>query len=182
MRQKIRERHSGDVVALIKKYIETCVEEEYLLDGLAWYDIMTVFFQLRMLNIMHSDIPMIQMEAHKRRDPAPWDYPHRATIVWIHLLAANYGWSLTDIQNLWPEEVAMFVQEILTEEQLRREWDHSLSPVAHPRDKKGKDLFQPLTRPAWMTRKPRKQKLLRAGLPKGTIIDLSGVSPEDLDG
>jgi len=181
MRDGVRAKDSGKVVGCIIEYIDISINEEYLIDGRPWIEVLSLFTEVRALNALFSDIPLLRSGSHKKKDPVSWDYPDRAIVVWTHLIALHYGWSLSEIRSLWPEEAAAFVQEILTEEQLSKEWEHSLSPVAHPRDKKGKDLYQSLPRPVWMTRIPRKQKMLRAGMPKGTIIDLSGVTVDDLD-
>ena len=127
-----------------------------------------------------SNIPLLKSLA---RDSAkvPWDHKERPFIMWIHIIASTYGWSLTEIRSLWPEEAAIYVQEILLDEQLDREWDHMLSPVAHSADKSGKDVYKRLQRPSWMAPRPRKQKLLRKTLPQGHIINISGIKEVDLD-
>jgi hypothetical protein len=102
-------------------------------------------------------------------------------ILWIRLIATAYGWSKTEIESLWPEDAAIYVQEILTDEQIRKEWEHSLSTVAHPLDKQGKDQYRPLRRPSWMSPRPRKTRIPRNMLPKGHIINISGVELDDLD-
>jgi hypothetical protein len=74
----------------------------------------------------------------------------------------------------------MFVQEILIDDQMRREWEYSLSQVAYKYDKRGKGELVPLKRPGWMLASggPPKSKILKKLLPVGNIIDLSGFSDE----
>lgn len=181
MSEGVRLENSGQVVKCIKEYIDASTNREYSIGGRPWIDVLSLFSEVRILNSLLADIPLLESGGYKEKDSSPWDYPGRATIVWVHLIAFHYGWSLAEIRSLWPEEAAAFVQEIVTEEQLAKEWEHSLASVAHPRDKRGKDLYKPLRRPSWMTRRPRKQKLLRKTIPVGTIIDISGVNVEDLD-
>jgi len=175
----VKQRDSGGVVLAIYQYLLSAVEG---IDPgkMKWLELMQAFFSIRNMNIISIDLSMLKIRMAEREGSTPWDHPDRPFLMWIHLLATYYGWSLTEIESLWPEDAAMYVQEILVDEQLRREWEHSLSPVAYPADKKGKTKFTPLPRPVWMRRDgPKKMRIPKKLLPIGVITDLSGIEDED---
>jgi len=177
-----KDRDSGACVLAVKQYLEAASGKELDLNKNIWYEFYGAFMALKIMNMIDTEIPMLKNPMRSKGDDPPWTHPDRPFIIWIHVIASTYGWSLTEIENLWPEEAAAYVQEITLDDQFEKEWEHMLSPVAHPADKKGKDQYQPLTRPPWMTgSRVKKQKLLRKTLPVGTIIDISGVKLEDLD-
>jgi len=178
----IKERHSGDVAVSLFEYLRLATREELEYGALPWHEIITAYINIELLNALPKDLPMLKhpMKGGENR-PVPWHHPQRPFIMWIHILATSYGWSLAEIEELWPEDAAAYVQEIATDEQFRKEWEHMLSPIAHPTNKKGKDLFKPLARPSWMATRPRKTKILRKMLPAGTTVDLSGVTLSDTD-
>jgi hypothetical protein len=182
MAEAVKERRSGDIVVAIHSYLNLALDEQIKLNDLPWYEIVAAFMTIRTMNTLPVDLPMLKFPFRGPENvTAPWNHPQRPFIMWIHVLAANYGWTLTEIRNLWPEDAAMYVQEITTDEQLQKEWEYMLSTVAHPRDEKGRDLFKPLRRPAWMSPRPRKTKLAKKSLPMGNIINISGIEDEDLD-
>ena len=178
--EAVKKRDSGAAVSALLAYLKEALPEEIDLSSLPWFEITNLFLYIGSLNMLPSNIPLLKSLA---RDSAkvPWDHKERPFIMWIHIIASTYGWSLTEIRSLWPEEAAIYVQEILLDEQLDREWDHMLSPVAHSADKSGKDVYKRLQRPSWMAPRPRKQKLLRKTLPQGHIINISGIKEVDLD-
>jgi hypothetical protein len=181
LREAIKEKDSGGVVSAIHSYLSEATETEINISDMTWFDFYGLFLAIRGLNTLPRDLPMLKGAGFKRKDPFPWDHPARPFILWIHLIATAYGWSKTEIESLWPEDAAIYVQEILTDEQIRKEWEHSLSTVAHPLDKQGKDQYRPLRRPSWMSPRPRKTRIPRNMLPKGHIINISGVELDDLD-
>jgi hypothetical protein len=177
----ISKQDSGACVDAMHQYIRTASGIEFELGKDAWYDFYATFMGLKIMNTIDADIPMLKHPTRIKDDP-PWDHPDRPYLIWIHIIASTYGWPRSEIEDLWPETAAAFVQEIALDDQFEKEWEHALSPIAHPRDKRGKDLYQPLVRPPWMAgSRVKKQKFLRKTLPVGTIIDLSGVDPGDLD-
>jgi len=182
-RQAIKNHDVGSLINSIRSYLELAIGEEVDPLDCNWAEFFSAFILLVSLNRIPSHIKALTARDHRRSRPPPWDHPDRTYVLWIHLIATNYGWSREEIENLWPEEAAAFVQEILIDEQTKREWEYFLSPIAHPTDKRGKDMFKPLPRPLWMQEGARvkKMKIPRKLLPSGRIIDLSGVTPEDLD-
>jgi len=108
----------------------------------------------------------------------PWTHQWRRLVIWVHKIAAAYGWSRTEILDLSPEEAVIYLQEILIQDQLGREWEYGLSGVGrHYNPKTKKSRFVPLSRPSWMVDKePAKVQLPKSALPMGRIIDLGGAN------
>ena len=108
--------------------------------------------------------------------PAPYDYPDRNWAWVVHKLASRYSWTRLQIMELWPEEVACYLQEILVSEANEAEERHSLSELAYRYDTTSKtSIYQPLPRPGWMvgsTEMPKPVKILRSMLPYGPIYNL----------
>jgi hypothetical protein len=69
------------------------------------------------------------------------------------------------------------LQELLTEEQLEKEWEHSLSEVAYQYDPASKtNSLVPLRRPSWMLRvvlSKASKEVPSELMPKGLILSLS---------
>lgn len=112
----------------------------------------------------------------------PWHYEGRTWHAYSHLLAKSYGWTLQEISQLKVEEALAKIQEILTDEQLEREFIHSLSEIAYPYDKNTKtSSYKPLPRPHWMrpTAKPIPRfKIPKAVMPMGNVVS-DGVLSEE---
>lgn len=111
-----------------------------------------------------------------------WDYPNRSWNFYSHILARSYGWTLDYIAELDVLEGLGHIQEVLTAEQIDREFIHSLSEIAYPYNKSTKKgEFKPLSRPYWMrpVSKPvKKVRIRRDMLPVGYIVDASGLGEE----
>ena len=181
LRKATEDRSSSRIVGAIHQYLELAAGQSIDMPTMTWIEFYSLFVEVRGLNTLPRDLPMLKGAGFRRRDPAPWDHPYRPRILWIHMIASTYGWARAEIEYLWPEDAAVYVQEILTDEQLQKEWEHMLSSVAHPVDKQGKDKYVKIARPAWMSPKPRKTKIPKRMLPMGHIINISGVEPEDID-
>jgi len=87
---------------------------------------------------------------------------------WATLLAKEYGWTLEYIAKLDIEDAISLIQEVLYNEQLRKEWEWALSERAIHYDAKSKTgKFKPLDRPDWM--KPKKGEVKAIDVPKTKI-------------
>jgi hypothetical protein len=180
----IKRRDSGGCVFVIAEYLELATGEPLGdLTKLMGVELFSAYLTIKMMNFLDADIPLLKKLTEKTHgESSPWEYDGGLRYTWIHLLASTYHWPLDQIENLWPEEAVAFIQEILVQDQLQREWDYGLSEHAYSVDKEGVSRFMPLPRPAWMVRsRPKKTKMLRRLLPSGHIIDLSGVTPDQLD-
>lgn len=96
--------------------------------------------------------------------------------MYSHILAKAYGWSLEYIANLPVLEAMAKLQEIMTEEQLEKEFLWSTSQNAFEYDQKTKmSHFKKLPRPYWMLPKAKplpKIKMRKDLVPMGNVIKL----------
>lgn len=111
-----------------------------------------------------------------------WDYPNRSWNFYSHILARSYGWTLDYIAELDVLEGLGHIQEVLTAEQLDKEFAHSLSEISYPYNKSTKKgEYKPMSRPYWMrpmSKPVKKVRIRRDMLPVGYIVDASGLGEE----
>lgn len=179
----VEARDTGAIANALFDYIVTAVPdiEREPLNSVPWFQIIIAQQALAALNTIPGATRyaiLKRIEDRKRRS-IPWDYVGRSAVVWIHMIARAYGWSKAEIENLWPEDAIGFIQEIMVDEQMEKEFFHSLSSVAYRYDKSTKkSRFQPLPRPLFMvqgTGQIRRIKLVRALVPMGNVIYPEGV-------
>lgn len=102
-----------------------------------------------------------------------WDYPERTWNLYSHMLSSEYGWELEYISNLKVFDALALIQEILTQKQLDREFQHGLSEIAYPYNAQTKKSeFKALPRPHWMRARimpVMKFKMPTSSLPVGNV-------------
>jgi hypothetical protein len=140
----------------------------------AFYVVCTKFPQL--------DLPIVQPSPLTQGQEESWEYEGRTWHVYSHILAKHYGWTIEYISQLQVGEALAKIQEILTDEQLEREFQHSLSEIAYPYNSQTKKSeFHPLQRPHWMRPKIKetpKIKIPAIYMPIG-VVDYDSL-PEEL--
>lgn len=138
-------------------------------------EILAGFYQLKEDNSWRFSLAFMR-EPKQAGKPEPYDYPERNWAWVVHKLASRYGWTRHYIMDLWPEEAACYLQEIMVSEANEAEERHSLSELAYKWDSTTKQShYQPLPRPEWMvsgSELPKPVKMLKSILPWGQIIDL----------
>lgn len=140
------EEYERKLCILISFVLE--VSEEEILHA-PWYEQAQAYTEITNVNQVKR-IPIVQ-PSHESGRPVPWDYEGRTWFWWIHILSKNYGWSIAQVEELDIDEATALLQEILVEEQLRKEWEWSLTEIAYPYNSTTKkSVFHPLDRPAWM--------------------------------
>jgi hypothetical protein len=138
-------------------------------------EILRAFIALREVNSWQWLLAFMKEQGPKPQ-PEPYDYEGRNWAWFIHKLASRYGWSRTEIFNLYPEEAAAYLQEILISEHAEAEERYSLSNVAYQYDSTTKTShYVPYRKPPWMysTELPKPVKVLKSMLPFG-VKDLAG--------
>jgi len=94
----------------------------------------------------------------------PWDYENRNWHLYAHMIAKSYGWTFSQISRLRVSDALATIQEIITDEQLDKEFVYSLSEIAYPYNKNTKEQkFNPMPRPSWM--RPRMKEIRRYPIP-----------------
>lgn len=146
-----------------------------------WWACIKAFNIVTTKNAPRIPLPLIVESDNKKLKEEGWNYKGRLWHMYSHLLAKSYGWTLEYVANLKIEEALAKVQEILTDEQLDREFIWASSEVAYPYDSRTqKSKFVPLTRPYWMRPipiLPKKTKILKSLMPVGAV-DYGAVGKE----
>ena len=115
-------------------------------------------------------LPLLKPSKQKEKKEA-WDYEGRGYALYIHLIARAYGWTEKEVCNLKIDTALALVQEIITDEQLDREFLWGMSEKSYSynaKTKTGKAI--PLDRPYFMkeeVKPPVKTKILKSMLPQG---------------
>ena len=138
-------------------------------------EILAALYQLKQFNNWQMTLAFMREPASKG-EVLSYDYPDRNWAWVVHKLASRYGWTRHYIMDLYPEEAACYLQEILVSELNEAEERHSLSELAYRYDSVSKrSHYQPLPKPGWMLPKVdiKPVKMLRSMMPYG-VIDLGG--------
>lgn len=183
LRSKIIEAVETDTFTLhITRYVSTALSiPEWVLGYIFWMNIVLLFYALVSKNSATNKIPLLEPSAPSKRDDAglSWDYDGRSYYVWLHLLANKYGWTIQYINRLDVDIVLALIQEILTEQQLEKEFQWSMTEVSYKYDKATKQSSHvPLTRPYWMLPKAKEIKIIKIPklyMPVGNIVDISNM-------
>lgn len=138
-----------------------------------WVDLLLAFNQVCLHNLPGLSLPLLNGSGPQKSKRDPWDYDGRMWYLYTNLIARAYGWSLEQISQLQVEDALAILQEILTDEQLDREFRWGMSTVAYSEDRTSKTMkFNELPRPYWM-RPPiqpvKKFKIAARLLPVGMV-------------
>ncbi len=168
----VREGHD-DFPTHLLSFISTAlhVNSKHFQDA-NWENIVQSFYKI-IQRLPTIDLPIATPSGDSVSKRESWDYDGRTWHFYAHLLSSHYGWTLEYISQLQVGEALAKIQEILTDEQLDREFQYSLSEVAYPYDKNTKKSnFNPLPRPSWMRPKIKQvvmRKMPRINLPIGNV-------------
>lgn len=144
---------------------------------LPWYEVANAYILISIECLPRYDFAVLQLrknEPEKRK--LSWDYKERTLYLWSHMIASAYGWTFDYISNIYFNDALALLQEIIIEEQLKREWEWSLSEIAYPyNESTKKSEFRPLPRPSWMQEilpEPKKVRIPKSMLPVGIVVRL----------
>jgi hypothetical protein len=163
------------ISALIIEYLSGAGLTDERIKKASIYELMDAFFALRQLNAWQWLLPWLANSKSESGQPEFYDYDGRRWAVWVHRLASRYGWSRDEIFNLWPEEAAAYIQEIMVSEYYEREDKRSLSELSYRYDKATKmSNFIPTPIYGWMIDEslPAPVRILKSLLPVGNIIKM----------
>lgn len=162
---------------LIFSYLSTAVFIPVNFEKIYWKDVIESFYKVHGVTSTIRKIPITFNQSESKGDKDPWDYSNRLWPLYMHIIAKAYGWSDTKIAKLSVDNALAYIQEILTDKQLEKEFVWTMAEVAYVYDKSSKkSKFQPLTRPYWMiTQKPNKKApaVPKSLLPVGNIVRIS---------
>lgn len=156
---------------LIRVYLDACG----LPDVGSGVEQLTAYVALRLLNEWQWDLPWMLEPGNPEHKPPAYEYEDRTWAWWVHKLASRYGWTRSEIFELWPEEAAAYLQEIFVSEFNETDQARSLSELAYKYDKAAKtSRFMPTPRPGWMVgmEPPKRRKVRKDAIPVGVVISL----------
>lgn len=176
--EKAVEAEINEFPNLVIEYVSTALPiPKKILRKLPWLSLMLLLVWIKQVN-QPTKIPLLVTKSQEKNRPLSWDYSGREWHYWSHLLAKTYGWGLEEIKQLDVDVALAHIQEILTDEQLEREFLWSMSEIAYPYNPTTKQSkFSPLPRPYFMQMvapEPKKVKMLKILAPVGEIRDASG--------
>lgn len=153
-----------------------------------WVDVWAAYLGACASTLLRGYLPLASLPQEVTNGSLqrpPWDYDGRTWYFYSNLLAHQYGWTLEYIANLGVYEAMAYVQEILLNQQMDREFTWSMSEASVIYDEKTKTSKpNPLPRPYWMTTaKPDeplpipKVSLPKSFLPIG-VVNYDAISEE----
>lgn len=148
---------------------------------LPWYEVAEAFSIVEQENRPTLPFSILTIRS-KKQEHVAWEYEGRDWYWWANLLSSKYNWSLEYIAELDIDDATGLLQEILVDEQLKKEWEWSLTELAYPYNSNTKTSnFKPLDRPDWMHPKQTDEKkdlpiyrIRRDLMPLGVIIRSDG--------
>ena len=168
----------------IYAYLSVALDvKEDEISGLSWIECVSLFYATHEKNLPSSTLPLVSVKVKESKHvKIEWDYPGRTWYLYAHLLANAYGWTLDVIGELEINDALALIQEVLTDEQLEREFLWGMSEVAYPYNKSTKQSkYHPLPRPNWMlpeVQEIKKVKIPKSMMPQGLILDASTGKPK----
>ena len=140
------------------------------IDGAKPSEILQAFVSLRLDNTLKFKAPFLTQSDEGNSKVPPYDYPGRTWALWVHMIASRYGWSKSQIFDLWPEEAACYMQEIALSTFEEMENQRALSEVSYQYDKNTKkSKFIPMTKPGWMVKSEQQRQSDRELFADGTM-------------
>jgi hypothetical protein len=170
---------TDDIGTHILFYVSTALSiDASTINNLPWKEVLSAYSIIVAENLNIRLLPFMKYSKKKLDDEREiWDYPGRLWYSYSHKIANEYGWKLSDISELEVDDAFSLVQEILTSEQLNKEWEWTLSDKSVGYDEASKkSRFIELPRPDWMKpipKPPQKVKMPRVMMPQGNILKLT---------
>lgn len=177
----VRDR-SDEFPTLLIEFVSTALRvPSHWIEDIPWNILVEAFYAI-LIRYPMVDIPITQPYKRDTESKEDWDYNGRNWYFYSNIIASRYGWTLEYISQLKVHDALATIQEILTQEQLDKEFQYSLSEIAYPYDRSTKkSTFQPMKRPRWMSPKIKEVprfKMPASFLPVGAVD--YGALPEEL--
>lgn len=172
----------------IQTIIDLQLGREVFLDAYSPDVVLYTVFEILNGNRLETELQFLKPppDDGKESKTEIWHYPGRFYSQLIHILANNYHWELDKILQSDLNQLLFFIQEILVDAQMEREWTYGLSELAYKYNEgTKKSEFVPLMRPHWMDEKlkaglPEKVRIPRSLLPYG-VTNISGFETMSAD-
>ena len=116
-----------------------------------WTDVWATYLGVSTSLSFKGYLPLVSLPTDEKYTRPVWDYPHRNWYFYANLIASEYGWTLDTIARLSVFDAMACIQEILLQDQMRREFQWSMSEASVIYDAKSQTSRpNPLPRPYWM--------------------------------
>ena len=180
----LRRNMIRDAGIMLRRYFLIAGIKERVIDSLSGKDALLLYLILVTLNSFRIKLPFLKPNEKPidgTQKELPYDYPGRRWATWVTLLGEVFGWSRQDIFDMYPEEVACYVQEAIVTNYYKAEQLRALSEVSYKYDKVSKtSKFIPTPMPFWMaeglTSKEKKVRVKRTMIPMGNVVSLCAKS------
>jgi hypothetical protein len=145
---------------------------KHWLEKIRWDLLFGLFGIVATASVPKTKIPLLRPHKDKGKREV-WDYEGRGYAMYLHLLAKTYGWGIDSVSKLNVDLALALIQEIITDEQLDREFLWSMSDrsyIYNAQTKSGKP--NPLERPYFMkeeVKPPEKTKIPTSMMPQGIV-------------
>ena len=174
------EQASEGLPHLIDEYINTAsIIHPTNYNTVYWKDEIDAFLSVHRVTVPKKVLPLVSRPSKGKNDKDVWDYSGRLWFYYSGIIAQAYGWTVKQIAKLHVDDALAYIQEILTDKHLEREFVHSMSETAYEYNKNTKkSKYVPLEKPYWMLpdiTKVSKKKIPaipKSLLPVGTAIKL----------
>lgn len=175
----IQRKDIKNVADAICSYVEFASKQNVI--ELPWYEVAEAFLLIENENRLTLPCALLSVQPN-RKDIPVWEYEGRDWYWWVNILSSRYGWSMEYIAGLDPNDATGLLQEILVDDQMKKEWEWSMNEMAYPYNSTTKtSSFKPLDRPDWMQPKPTDAdkdlpifKIPKFMMPLGVIIRGNG--------
>jgi len=172
--EAVDQRNAARVYSLLVEYLTVACGLP--LGSPSLHEMAVAFEMVKALNAFRADIACLRFPGQAvDGKPPPYEYADRWATTWIHSLAETYGWALGDILQLWPEQAAALLQEILISEQMEKEWEYGIHGVGVVYNKgSDKTSWRPLPKPGWMVPDiaPVAIRIPKSLLPVGLVVNV----------
>lgn len=177
--EKLTFDDASTISAAIKEYLNLSGFDRTKTTGLQQVQ---AFLTLSELNRLKTIFAYQMAKGSPDDKEPPYTYPGRLWALYIHKLATRYGWTRDDVLELWPEEAAAYLQEIMISEYHELDERRSLVELSYKVEKgTNQAKFIPTPKPDWMAPKVEKKtiRVKRSWLPVGNVIKLSDKTEDD---
>jgi len=170
------EDSSNSLPEIMYGYLSTVLLFPVNFSKVPWQEVFKTFYRLHSLSSAIRKIPITANRDVNKETKDAWDYSGRLWPLYMNIIASAYGWTEKQIASLDVNNALAYLQEILTDKQLDKEFIWSTSEIAYPYDKTTKkSKFQALKRPYWMDKPrilPKSKPIPKSLLPVGNVMRL----------
>jgi hypothetical protein len=170
------EESAPNLPEILCNFLSTALRFHVDYSKVYWKDTIESFYKIHGVTSTIRKIPITSNQSKDKDSKDDWDYSGRLWYLYSSQIASSFGWTQEQISNLDVDDALAYLQEILTEKQLEKEFVWRASEIAYPYDKSTKkSKFSPLSRPYWMIKEKAAKKappIPKALLPVGNIVRL----------